>query len=516
VLFNSYVFVFCFLPLALIVFHTIGRSGRRRLAIAWLVTASLFFYGWWNPRFLALIAGSMLFNFGMGRVLSDERWRRTWVLAVGVAANLGLIAYFKYANFLANNFDRFVETSFELAPIVLPLAISFFTFQQIAYLVDARRGKTSEHDFLDYCLFVTFFPQLIAGPIVHHREMLPQFGRASVYRFRYDKLSVGVTLFVIGLFKKVVIADGIALYADPVFDAAAQGLALSHLEAWGGAIAYSFQIYYDFSGYSDMAIGLAAMFGVRLPLNFNSPYKATSIIDFWRRWHMTLSRFLRDYVYISLGGNRKGEARRLSNLMITMLLGGLWHGAGWRFVIWGGLHGLYLIINHVWRRLVPRAPDATPSRWGAGVGRTLTFSGVVIAWVFFRADNFQAAVNMLHAMFALDGFALPPTPVWETGALASWLQQAGVEVRELPHFAGGAELVALAALWLHVTWAPNSQQLLAEHRPALETYPGEVEPLRWPQLAWRPAPRFALATATLAALSLVFFVRESEFLYFQF
>ena len=348
-LFNSYTFIFAFLPITLLVFYRIGGRGHHRVAIGWLVATSLFFYGWWAPRYVWLIVTSVLVNYALGVVLAtraaSQDGPRKRLLAVGVSANLGLLAYFKYANFFVDNVRHLFHIDVEIGQIVLPLAISFFTFQQIAYLVDAHRRLTREYNFLHYCLFVTFFPQLIAGPIVHHGEMLPQFGKETTYRLNRTNLEVGVTFFLMGLFKKVVIADGIARYGTPVFDAAQAGLTIDFWQAWAGALAYTFQIYFDFSGYSDMAIGIARMFGIKLPLNFHSPYKATSVIEFWRRWHMTLSRFLRDYLYIPLGGNRKGPGRRHANLMVTMLLGGLWHGAGWTFMYWGGLHGLYLIVS---------------------------------------------------------------------------------------------------------------------------------------------------------------------------
>jgi|SaaInlStandDraft_6_1057023.scaffolds.fasta_scaffold27026_2 alginate O-acetyltransferase complex protein AlgI len=330
-LFNSYIFIFLFLPIVLLGFHLIGKQGHHRVAIAWLVGVSLFFYGWWNPAYLGLMLVSILFNYGVGVSLgrTPRKLSKKPVLIFGVVVNLALLGYFKYANFFVDSLNSITGTNIVLLQVILPLAISFFTFQQIAYLIDAWRGETKEYNFLHYCLFVTFFPQLIAGPIVHHKEMLPQFAKDVVYKLRSKHIAIGLTVFSIGLFKKVVLADGVSVYATPMFDAAEAGVLLTFFEAWGGALAYSFQLYFDFSGYSDMAIGLARMFGIRLPLNFNSPYKATSIIDFWRRWHITLSRFLRDYLYIPLGGSRcRGEPRRFINVMVTMVLGGLWHGAG--------------------------------------------------------------------------------------------------------------------------------------------------------------------------------------------
>jgi len=374
VLFNSYAFLFVFLPATLLVFMA-ARRGGPGLALGALTLASLGFYGWWDPRFLALLLGSAVANFAFGRALMARPAdaRRPWLVA-GVVFNLGLLGWFKYAGFLSANLAALGAPT-PVLDIVLPVGISFFTFQQIAYLVDVSRGLSDRYGFRDYLLFVAFFPQLIAGPIVHHREMMPQLltGRGP----RAEDFAIGATLFAAGLFKKVVLADSLAPFASPVFAAADAGLAVTTAEAWGAALAYALQLYFDFSGYSDMALGLARLFGVRLPINFDSPYQATSLIDFWRRWHMTLSRFLRDYLYIPLGGNRQGPARRWVNLMITMALGGLWHGAGWGFLIWGLIHGAGLAANHAWRSAAPRlglgALAANP--WAA---RLATFAVVVV------------------------------------------------------------------------------------------------------------------------------------------
>ena len=375
--------------------------------------ASLFFYGWWRPVYLVLLVISLLANFGFGRGLSPESGLsasiRRLMLGISIAFNLGLLGYFKYANFFVDSLGALLDTGWSIETIVLPLAISFYSFQQIAYLVDVFRGEAHEYSFLHYCLFVIFFPQLIAGPIVHHKEMLPQFARRETFRFSHENLAVGATLFTFGLFKKVVLADGMALYATPAFAAAGQGVELSFFEAWGGTWAYTLQLYLDFSGYSDMAIGLARMFGIRLPINFHSPYRAVNIVEFWHRWHITLSRFLRDHLYIPLGGNRRGRLRRHLNLMVTMLLGGLWHGAGWTFVAWGGLHGLYLVLNHGWHTLRRRVGFA-PGRggWvGLVLARSLTLLAVALAWVPFRAQDMRSAGSMLASMGGLNGIGLP-------------------------------------------------------------------------------------------------------------
>ncbi|MFT6914268.1 MAG: alginate O-acetyltransferase complex protein AlgI [Motiliproteus sp.] len=405
-LFNSYTFVFLFLPIVWIGFQLIGGRGHHRVAVTWLVTASLFFYGWWNPAYLGLILASMLFNYALGTQLhsSENSLRaRKLLLLLGLSANLTLLGYYKYAGFFIENLNQLLESPLSFDAVLLPLAISFFTFQQLAYLVDAYRGETREYNFLQYCLFVTFFPQLIAGPIVHHKEMMPQFLNEACYRYDAKKVAQGLCLFVLGLFKKVVVADQLSLYVQQVFTAADQGVLLSPLEAWYGALSYTFQLYFDFSGYADMALGIALLFGITLPINFNSPYKARNIIDFWRRWHITLSRFLRDYIYIPLGGNRRGEWRRLQNVLATMLLGGLWHGAGWTFVIWGGIHGLMLTLNHLWQGLWAKSGlTAIPRPLAAALGWLLTFTAVVFAWVVFRAESLDSAVAIWQAMLGLN------------------------------------------------------------------------------------------------------------------
>lgn len=318
--------------------------------MALLLVASFVFYSYWNPPFFFLILFSILFNFSWGRLIERTSGRRRdlWLYS-GVAVNLLLIAYFKYANFMASNIAWLFGKEWVAQDIFLPLGISFFTFQQIAYLIDCSKGLAKEHVFTQYALFVTFFPQLIAGPIVRYEDIMPQFGRLRTFGMSYRNTAVGIALLTLGLFKKVVIADTLSPWVAAVFDSSEP---LTLFEAWGGVLSYTFQIYFDFSGYSDMAVGLGRLFNIELAINFNSPYKALSISDFWRRWHITLSSFLRDYLYIPLGGNRCGKIRRNINIMITMLLGGLWHGASWNFVVWGGLHGVFLVINHTYRKII--------------------------------------------------------------------------------------------------------------------------------------------------------------------
>jgi alginate O-acetyltransferase complex protein AlgI len=514
VLFNSYTFIFLFLPVTFLVFFQIGRYSRP-LAALWLFAASLFFYGWWNPAYVGLLLASIFFNYAIGMALSREHAnvhikRKKWILGFGISTNLGLLGYYKYTNFFIESTNTALNLGWHIDPIILPLGISFFTFTQIAFLVDAYRGEVKEPNLIHYGLFVSYFPHLIAGPVLHHKEMMPQFALPATYRIDWKNLSVGLSIFSIGLFKKVVLADGIAPFASPVFAAATNGHTLTFLEAWGGALSYTFQLYFDFSGYSDMAIGISRLFGVRLPLNFDSPYKSLNIIEFWRRWHMTLSRFLRDYLYFALGGNRKGPARRYLNLMATMLLGGLWHGAGWTFIMWGVLHGFYLVINHAWR-LVRKALGHDLKRstlLGRFASMTLTFVVVVIGWVFFRAENFDAALSILKGMAGLNGANLP----------GSWYGMIHWRLVQLMDSLGihfGPEVgdmwIWITALWVLAWVAPNTQQIMSAFKPALE----EIrEPAHY--FIWKPSRACAWLIGFVFVASLFSMNRVSEFLYFQF
>jgi len=331
----------------------------------------------------------MLFNYVLGNSLNNQEAHlsKKFLLSIGIVSNILLLAYFKYADFMIENLNCIFNSSISLLYLALPLAISFFTFQQIAYLVDSYRNETSEYDFLNYALFVTFFPQLIAGPIVHHSEMMPQFSNPWNLTKRYKNIALGLFIFSIGLFKKVVIADTFAVWANLGFD---KSEILSFFDAWATSLSYTFQLYFDFSGYTDMAIGIALLFNIKIPINFNSPYKAHDIQDFWRRWHITLSRFLKDYIYIPLGGNREGEVRTYVNLMATFIIGGLWHGAGWTFVFWGLLHGLALVIHKLWSKI-----GLNLWTW---LSWFLTFNFINIAWVFFRAKEWDDAIKVLKGM----------------------------------------------------------------------------------------------------------------------
>ncbi|XVJ68837.1 MAG: MBOAT family protein [Rhizobacter sp.] len=415
-LFTTVPFVLLFLPLTLAGFFALGRYSQRAAA-AWLFFASLFFYGFWMPEFTLLLLGSIAMNFVVGLHIAKGHARGTqptmlspkvW-LVLGVTLNILVLAYFKYANFFLNNLNAVMGSDWQLAHVVLPIGISFYSFTQIAFLADTYQRKVSEFNPVHYGLFVTYFPHLIAGPVLHHGQMMPQFANPAIYRWNHAHVAAGLAIFAMGLFKKVVLADGISPYADAVFKPVDLGALPTTTEAWLAAVAYTLQLYFDFSGYSDMAIGLSWMFNVKLPFNFNSPYKATSISDFWRRWHISLSNFLRDYLYIALGGNRRGAVRRYVNLGTTMLLGGLWHGASWSFVVWGGLHGAALMLNHSFRAAIEAALGKVfLARWdGSRIvqigGWGLTMLCVVVAWVFFRAETLGGALRMVQGMMGQAG-----------------------------------------------------------------------------------------------------------------
>lgn len=508
-LFNSNEFLFIFLPIVLLAFHGLRAAGVLELAFTVLLVASIVFYAYWSLIYCAMFIASVVFNYTLAMAIMRTRSRA--LTAAGIIANLVLLGYFKYTNFLIDVINQASGSAIAGLDIVLPIGISFYTFIQIAFLVDVYTGKAREPKAGRYGLFVSFFPHMLAGPIVHHKEMMPQFGRAMALPALQRMMAVGACLLVIGLVKKVLIADRIALLATPAFNQAATGQTLDFFTAWLGVLAYTFQIYFDFSGYSDMAIGLALMFGIRFPANFNSPYRSRSIIDFWRRWHMTLSRLLRDYIYIPLGGNRKGDLRRHTNLMATMLIGGAWHGAGWTFIVWGGLHGLYLAINHIWNRNVGIKLGPL-----AGI---VTFLAVVVAWVPFRAADMSTTMSIYGAMVGANGLSAPLE-------LATLLRMAGISVGDM-----GIEIIAdnqraeyytnIAILVLGMGMAflaPNSIQLLRRYSPVLESLKVVTDGPSRSRLSWRPG----LASGALAGLLLFMVIRTlnsaapSEFLYFQF
>lgn len=518
-LFNSYPFIGLFLPITLVGFFLIAKASHMGAAL-WLGIASLAFYGWWDPRYIGLLLLSIIFNYGIGRAISKQRERGSprhakSILIIGIVCDLALLFYYKYTDFFISSANQAFHTQFPLVNLVLPLGISFFTFTQIAFLVDTYRGEAKEYDPVHYLFFVTNFPHLIAGPILHHKEIMPQFEHPACYRVNWEDIAVGLTIFAIGLAKKVLLADEISSYVAPTFD----GTSNPHMfQAWGATLAYTLQLYFDFSGYSDMAIGLARMFGIKFPLNFDSPYKAQNIVEFWRRWHMTLSRFLRDYLYIPLGGNRQGPIRRHINLLVTMVLGGLWHGAGWTFVVWGALHGVYLVINHTWQSLRGGASTASTHRprfWAWA----LTFLAVMVGWVFFRAKNLDVAFDILGGMAGLNGVVLPQH--WFKGTfmihIMDTLVANGVQIAAIKATAYRDQAYVTAALLLIATLAPNTQQILQRFQPTIDQFRRLDGALaRW---AWRPNLAWLVGIAVLLGWSLLMIPsgdRISEFLYFRF
>ena len=518
-LFNSYIFIFAFIPITLAGFYLLGRLGHG-YARGWLVVASLFFYGWWNVSYLGLILTSIAVNYAVGCYISgclkNTAWQKKSMFIAGIVFNLGLLGYFKYSGMAVDIINQLFNANLSFGAVLLPLAISFFTFQQISYLVDSYTGAAREYQFMNYMLFVTFFPQLIAGPIVHHKEMMPQFEKSETYKLQSINLAIGVMIFSIGLFKKVMLADELGGFATPVFNAASGGEIIGFYTAWVGVLAYGLQIYFDFSGYSDMAIGLARMFGIKLPLNFFSPYKAGNVIEFWQRWHITLSRFLRDYIfwplfYIPLGKSKHGVLRRNGNLMVTMLLGGLWHGAGWQFVVWGGIHGLYLVINHSWHSLKRfiwgKNPPNIPGTRFLAIG--ITFISVTITWAFFRAENIDSALQILKGLSGANGYALPMN--WST-FLGDYFEVADFENHVVLN---GIMEAGFIILGLVIVWAlPNTYEIMEHHKPAMGLIPEKGKKIF--SISWQPARVWGMACGILFLSSLLFMDKVSEFLYYQF
>lgn len=463
-LFNSYEFLFAFLPTALLVYFLLHWLFRKfpDVAKTWLVGASLFFYSWWEPAYLPVILASLFFNFFFGRFISNKGKTKFWLIT-GIAANVVLLGYFKYAGFLMENFSLLAGMEYTREKIELPLAISFFTFQQIAFLVDSYQSKVKERNFLNYGMFVTFFPQLIAGPIVHHSEMMPQFSDAKNFRLRSANVSSGIMLFSVGLSKKVMIADMLSLWVKAGFDDAAS---LGFAEAWIVSLAYTFQLYFDFSGYTDMAIGIGKTFNIRLPFNFNSPYRATDIQDFWRRWHITLSRFLRNYIYVPLGGNRGSSFFTMRNLMLTFIIGGIWHGAGWTFIFWGFLHGSAIVIHRLWTKAGKHMFH--PLAW------LITFLFVNVAWVFFRAETWADAIKVLKGMVGMTKSV--ESPVMET--VSQWQFE-----------------WILIGLLAFVIFVPNTNRFRDD---------------------WSPNIIYLLIAVALVSVCLVNLNKISEFIYFGF
>lgn len=460
-----------------------------------IIAFSIVFYAWWNPAHTFILLGSIVANFTLARAilaLQGRTWT-VWLVVTGVVGNLLTLGYYKYFAFLLESLNAFVEPPLPVPDILLPIGISFFTFQQIGFLVDYYRGRVETPRFSDYLFIVSFFPHSIAGPIVRIGELQPILVARTQWRLRADELAVGFTIFAIGLFKKTVLVDPISQYVDGLYLAAAEGHPMGFVDGWVAGMAYGFQIYFDFSGYSDMAIGLAYLFGVKLPVNFFSPYRAASIREFWRRWHITLSRFLRDYLFIPLGGSRHGLPRTIAALTLTMTLGGLWHGANWTFVIWGALHGAYLSVNHIVRTLgLGRGLSPGIRAMLHPLAVLLTFAAVSFAWVFFRSDSVETALVLVRGMAGLGGW----------------------------HTIVGSELVSMLPVYCLIVWVmPNTLELFRKFRPAIhaEDYDGDNPPGRIEKrLAFDFSRQWAVLAAGIFIVAWLAISNLSPFIYFQF
>jgi len=516
-IFSSWQFIAVFLPLVLLVFLSIpARHASYRKF--WITLASFVFYGYWRLEYVPLLAASILFNYGMAEwMFRNHGTRRSkWILSLSVTANLALLGYYKYADFFIQSINSSTGSRIGLLELILPLAISFFTFTQIAYLVDVYRDTAKHYNFLDYSLFVVFFPHLIAGPIVRHWEIIPQYS-PRMARITSAGFSIGLSIFLIGLYKKLLLADSISETADLTFSAAGSGLSLTWFDAWVGTLAYTLQIYFDFSGYSDMAIGLARMFSIKFPVNFDSPYKAGSITEFWRRWHITLMRFFREYLYIPLGGSRVGTFRRLANVMFIFLVSGLWHGAGWTFIAWGAVHGIYSSLHLAWSTLVSRLfPSLRKSRLYHCLCVAFTFLAVANSWVWFRSATLNDAQSILSSMWGFNGFTVPANIGEAQLGLGRLFLACGATIAPAADGVPGLThvwTVHCIIILLLMVWAlPNTQQLFAKFDPVCETV---HNPARF-QFG------FNFSSGLLLSLPLVLVLRgfisnqTSPFLYFNF
>lgn len=482
-LFNSFEFILLFLPIVFIFYFILNKFKLFMGSKAWLAAASLFFYGWWDVKYIPLILTSITVNYFIGFFLgSKNKGYKRVLLIVGILFNVCLLVYYKYFSFFVQNINDVLGTNYPIVSIVLPLGISFYTFTQIAYLVDSYRKESVEYNFLSYVLFVTYFPHLIAGPFLHHREMMPQFSKLRNKRINYKNVTLGLALFSMGLFKKVIIADQLAGWANIGFE---QTNVLSFVEAWVTSLTYTFQLYFDFSGYSDMAIGISLLFNIKLPINFNSPYKSTSIQEFWRRWHITLGRFLTNYIYIPLGGNRKGEFRTLINLFTVFFISGIWHGAGWTFIIWGTLHGFAMIVNRLWKGL--NRPLNKFVAW------FITFNFINLTWVFFRADNLSEAKKVIKGMLGMDGFKFPEY-IKDT-VISLFVTNPPVGSMFLSSHDFYINTIFLLICFIVALVSKNSMELVGKLRFNIVS---------------------AIAIGGLLVMSILTFTRVSEFLYFNF
>ena len=521
-LFNSIEFLLLFLPITLLIYYLLIIRFNNEFHIYFLVLASLFFYGWWEPKYVSIILLSIILNYSFSQLLL--RYKKNirlnkFFLFLGIFLNLILLMYFKYIFFVLESINNFYKINFTFPEIVLPLGISFFTFQQIAFLIDVNKKGMFKKRLNHYFLFVTFFPQLIAGPIVHYQDMINQYyDLKKKIKEVWKNISLGFTLITIGLFKKVIIADKLAIWSDKAFLYSANEGILTFLEGWINVLCFSFQIYFDFSAYSDIALGLALLFGLRLPINFFSPYKATSIIEFWRRWHITLSSFLKNYLYIPLGGNKKGKLNHYFNLFIVMTIGGIWHGAGWTFVLWGMVHGIFLFINHLFNQF----KFLNQSHFQNTIiyicfFRFITFLFVTLAWVLFRAENVDSALNIYKSLFGLNGFSLPTHYEYLIGNFSYYLKYLGWNFENLPNYGGGFQIIWVVLMFFWIWFLPNATQLMSNHEVFWRTRDFKFT-IEKSYLKWVPYKIYSVLFALIFVFIIVkiFQGQEGEFIYFQF
>ena len=515
-LFNSYIFIFLFLPISITIFYLLKKKNFEKLTSVWLILVSLFFYGWWNPKYLILIIISIIFNYLLGNNLKINP--KKTILFFGIFTNLLIIGYFKYSNFFISNVNNFLSDQILMNQIILPLGISFFTFQQITYLVDSFSGRTKENTFVNYSLFVIFFPQLIAGPIVHHSEMIPQFRNKLFGVFKIENFVMGLTTFTIGLFKKVFIADNLAIFANPAFDVSQLGFELTLFDAWFSAVAYTFQLYFDFSGYSDMALGIGLLFGLALPLNFHSPFKAKNISEFWRLWHMTLSRLIRDYIYypLSLTFARIAIYLNLSSgssffitiaspIIISFFLVGLWHGAGWHYIVFGLLHGFYIVVHNAWLMLKKNIKYKVKKKNTFALDQLsqfITFIAVTFSFVIFRSDSLESSLNFIYSM--LNFKSINFNDLFEATTFGTF------------PFTG---IYFLIISFFIINFLPNTYQFILKKNNLFKLLGPQIpDSYNKPNnmLKWKPTIKWAICFALILLLSVMSISSTNEFLYLEF
>jgi alginate O-acetyltransferase complex protein AlgI len=491
--FNSYAFIFFFLPFVWTLFYLIART--KGPSVLWLVGASIVFYAWNDPMLISIMGVSLLVNYAFALKMKPESTElptpRKRFFLLGVTLNLALLSFFKLAASYGGHYQVAFESSLQVG---FPLALSFLTFQQILFLSELKNGNTKNPRFLHYCLYMIFFPQLLAGPLVKPQHFFQQFSDEKIFKIRWDYIPAGLSLIALGLFKKVALADPIARFADSAFNAAQAGAVLTTGEAWSGALSFSFQIYFDLSGYADMAMGIALLFGLRLPWNFNSPYKADSLIEFWRRWHITLSQFARDFIYIPLGGSKNSFLVQVISLLSIMTLTGLWHGAGVTFIVWGFLHGVFLIMNHAWRRISPSKVSADQSIWLLWAKRFATFISLVLLWVVFRAENIDTALSMWKSMAGMQNDVAKGFNNIKIGEDRLWF---------------------LAVLvWL----APNSREWMVRFFSSIDPAHSSKadETISSAKYVWRCNEYWAAFLAMLFIVALLQLPESREFIYIQF